>query len=57
MTEQEKEILEEEAVSAGCEDCTADSGVPDSEECMADSGAPDSEECDAEEEAAEAGEE
>ena len=48
MTEQEKEILEEEAVSAGCEDCTADSGAPDSEECMADSGAPDSEECDAE---------
>ena len=57
MTEQEKEILEEEAVSAGCEDCTADSGVPDSEECMADSGAPDSEECDAEEEAAGASEE
>ena len=56
MTEQEKEILEEEAVSAGCEDCTADSGAPDSEECMADSGAPDSEECDAEEEAAGASE-
>lgn len=56
MTEQEKEILEEEAVSAGCEDCTADSGVPDSVECMADSGAPDSEECDAEEEAAGASE-
>ena len=53
MTEQEKEILEEEAVSAGCEDCTADSSAPDSEECTADSGAPDGEECEAEEEAEE----
>jgi len=37
MTEQEKEILEEEM------DTMADSGVPDSEDTMADSGAPDSE--------------
>ena len=53
MTKKEKEILEEEAVSAGCEDCTADSSAPDSEECTADSGAPDGEECEAEEEAEE----
>ena len=37
MTEQEKEILEEEP------DTAADSGAPDNEETMADSGAPDSE--------------
>ena len=37
MTEQEKEILEEEM------DTGADSGAPDSEDTMADSGAPDSE--------------
>lgn len=37
MTEQEKEILEEEM------DNMADSGAPDSEDTMADSGAPDSE--------------
>ncbi len=42
MTEQEKEILEEEL------DTAADSGAPDSEETMADSGAPDSEDTTAE---------
>ena len=50
MTEQEKEILEEETASPDCEDCAADSGAPDAEECMADSGAPDAEACEAEEE-------
>lgn len=50
MTEQEKEILEEETASQDCEDCAADSGAPDAEECMADSGAPDAEACEAEEE-------
>lgn len=50
MTEQEKEILEEETASPDCEDCAADSGAPDAEECVADSGAPDAEACEAEEE-------
>ena len=47
MTEQEKEILEEEVGTA------ADSGAPDSEETMADSGAPDSEDTTADSEAEE----
>lgn len=50
MTEQEKEILEEETASPDCEDCAADSGAPDAEECVAESGAPDAETCEAEEE-------
>ncbi len=47
MTEQEKEILEEEVGTA------TDSGAPDSEETMADSGAPDSEDTTADSEAEE----
>ena len=49
MTEQEKEILEEEmdtmadSGALDSEDTMADSGAPDSEDTMADSGAPDSE--------------
>ena len=49
MTEQEKEILEEEmdtmadSGAPDSEDTMADSGAPDSEDTMADSGAPDSE--------------
>ena len=50
MTEQEKEILEEETASPDCEDCAADSGAPDAEECVAESGAPDAETCETEEE-------
>ena len=57
MTEQEKEILEEETASPDCEDCAADSGAPDTEECMEDSDAPDAEACDAEEEELPEGEE
>ena len=57
MTEQEKEILEEEEISPDCEECAADSGAPDTEECMEDSDAPDAEACDAEEEELPEGEE
>lgn len=57
MTEQEKEILEEEETSPDCEECAADSGAPDTEECMEDSDAPDAEACDAEEEELPEGEE
>ena len=45
MTEQEKDILEEETSSPDSEDSTVDSAAPDSEDCAADS-----EECEAQEE-------
>ena len=45
MTEQEKEILEEEAASESSEDSATDSGAPDGEACKTDSGAPDGEAC------------
>ena len=57
MTEQEKEILEEEETSPACEGSAADSGAPDTEACMEDSDAPDAEACDAEEEELPEGEE
>ena len=57
MTEQEKEIVEEEEAAPDCEECAADSGAPDTEECMEDSDAPDAEACDAEEEELPEGEE
>ena len=51
MTEQEKEILEEEAAAESSEESTADSGTPDGEESTTDNGVQDGEECDSEEEA------